>query len=101
MAISRMTIMGKGAIGLLYGSIAAETLGADAVEYVMDDARFERHTHDRLKNRTEAPASSPASAQARRARPSFSSLPSRPPAWMPRSTRRPRSLAPTRASCRC
>lgn len=49
MAISRMTIMGKGAIGLLYGSIAAETLGADAVEYVMDDARFERHAHDRLK----------------------------------------------------
>ena len=49
MAISRMTIMGKGAIGLLYGSIAAKTLGADAVEYVMDDARFERHAHDRLK----------------------------------------------------
>ena len=46
MSISRMTIMGKGAIGLLYGSIAAAHAGADAVEYVMDDAHFERHAHD-------------------------------------------------------
>ena len=48
MSISRMTIMGKGAIGLLYGSIAAAHAGVDAVEYVMDDARFERHAHDEL-----------------------------------------------------
>lgn len=43
MAIERMAIVGKGAVGLLYGSIAAAHLDAGAVTYVMDDARFERH----------------------------------------------------------
>lgn len=47
MAIERMAIVGKGAVGLLYGSIAAAHLDAGAVTYVMDDARFERHQHDR------------------------------------------------------
>lgn len=47
MAIERMAIVGKGAVGLLYGSIAAAHLDAGAVTYVMDDARFERHRHDR------------------------------------------------------
>ena len=47
MAIERMAIVGKGAVGLLYGSIAAAHLDAGAVTYVMDDARFERHRRDR------------------------------------------------------
>ena len=49
MTINRMTIIGRGAIGLLYGSIAAATLGNDAVEYVMDDARFARHEGEQIR----------------------------------------------------
>lgn len=49
MGINRMTIIGRGAIGLLYGSIAAATLGSDAVEYVMDDERFERHAREQIR----------------------------------------------------
>lgn len=48
MAIERMAIIGKGAVGLLYGSIAAKHLGTDAVTFVMDDARFERHRGDHV-----------------------------------------------------
>ena len=43
MAIEKVAIIGKGAIGLLYGSVIAQNVGANSVEYVMDDARFERH----------------------------------------------------------
>lgn len=46
MSIERVAIIGKGAVGLLYGSIAAEHLGADAVTFVMDDARYERHRNE-------------------------------------------------------
>lgn len=49
MTINRMTIIGRGAIGLLYGSIAAATLGNDAVEYVMDNARFARHEGEQIR----------------------------------------------------
>lgn len=49
MTINRMTIIGRGAIGLLYGSIAAATLGNDAVEYVMDDDRFARHEGEQIR----------------------------------------------------
>lgn len=49
MTINRMTIIGRGAIGLLYGSIAAATLGSDAVEYVMDAERFARHEGEQIR----------------------------------------------------
>lgn len=43
MAIERAAIIGRGAVGLLYGSLIERSLGPDAIEFVMDDARFERH----------------------------------------------------------
>ena len=49
MQIDKVAFIGKGGVGLLYGSMIARALGADAVEYVMDDARFERHASDQLK----------------------------------------------------
>lgn len=46
MDIQHAAIIGKGAVGLLYGSLIAQNIGPDAVEYVMDDARFERHRNE-------------------------------------------------------
>lgn len=46
--INKVAFIGKGGVGLLYGSMIAQALGDDAVEYVMDDARFERHAGDAL-----------------------------------------------------
>ena len=46
MQINKVAFIGKGGVGLLYGSMIARALGDDAVEYVMDDARFERHAND-------------------------------------------------------
>ncbi|MBM6774177.1 ketopantoate reductase family protein [Olsenella profusa] len=43
MAIERVAIIGRGAVGLLYGSLIEKNLGPDAVEFVMDDARYARH----------------------------------------------------------
>ena len=48
MQINKVAFIGKGGVGLLYGSMIARALGNDAVEYVMDDARFERHANDAL-----------------------------------------------------
>ena len=48
MQINKVTFVGKGGVGLLYGSMIAKALGNDAVEYIMDDARFERHANDAL-----------------------------------------------------
>ncbi len=48
MQINKVTFIGKGGVGLLYGSMIAQALGNDAVEYVMDDTRFERHAGDAL-----------------------------------------------------
>ena len=42
MSIKKAAIIGKGAVGLLYGSIIERSMGPDAVEFVMDDARYER-----------------------------------------------------------
>lgn len=47
MQINKVAFIGKGGVGLLYGSMIAKALGND-VEYVMDDARFERHAGDAL-----------------------------------------------------
>lgn len=43
MRIEKAAIIGKGAVGLLYGSLIARNIGPDAVEYVMDDDRLARH----------------------------------------------------------
>lgn len=43
MAIERVAILGRGAVGLLYGSLIEKNLGPRAVEYVMDDERYARH----------------------------------------------------------
>lgn len=48
MSIENVAFIGKGAVGLLYGSMMARALGNDAVTYVMDDERFERHAGDAL-----------------------------------------------------
>ena len=48
MRIDKVTFIGKGGVGLMYGSIMARHLGDDAVEYVMDDARYERHAGDEI-----------------------------------------------------
>lgn len=42
----RVAIVGKGALGLLYGSFIVSTCGNDAVTYVMDPERLARHAHD-------------------------------------------------------
>ena len=49
MGIQDVAIVGKGAVGLLYGSIAAAHLGAEHVQYVMDEERLARHAADALK----------------------------------------------------
>lgn len=43
MAIDNVAIVGRGALGLLFGSVIAENLGVDAVSFVMDDERYARH----------------------------------------------------------
>lgn len=48
MHIKKAAIIGKGAVGLLYGSLIARNIGTDAVEYVMDDDRLSRHAEDAL-----------------------------------------------------
>lgn len=40
MHIEKVAFIGKGGIGLLYGSMMAKALGNGIVEYVMDDERF-------------------------------------------------------------
>ena len=68
MQINKVAFIGKGGVGLLYGSMIAKALGNDAVEYVMDDARFERHSPS-----TASPARSSPSAPARQRPPIWSS----------------------------
>lgn len=48
MGIRRAAIVGRGAVGLLYGSVIERSLGPDAVEYVMDDTRYARHEGERV-----------------------------------------------------
>lgn len=47
--IEKAAIIGKGAVGLLYGSLIASNIGPDAVEFVMDDQRFRRHSDDKIR----------------------------------------------------
>lgn len=44
--IKSVAIIGMGALGLLYGEQIQGALGRDAVTFVMDEARFERHKED-------------------------------------------------------
>ena len=44
--IKKTAIIGMGALGLLYGEQIQKALGKDAVTFVMDEARFERHKDD-------------------------------------------------------
>lgn len=46
MADPHIAIIGKGALGMLYGSMAADALGEDAVTFAMDPARLARHAGD-------------------------------------------------------
>lgn len=46
MSIRKVVIVGKGALGLLYGDIISRHLGPDAVCYLMDDARADAHAGD-------------------------------------------------------
>ena len=48
MQIERVAIVGRGAVGLMYGSIMAEHLGTDAVIFAMDDERFYRHAGEQV-----------------------------------------------------
>lgn len=48
MHIDTVAIVGRGAVGLMYGSIMAEHLGADAVVFAMDDERFRRHAGEQV-----------------------------------------------------
>lgn len=42
----RIAIVGKGALGMLYGSMAQDALGEDAATFAMDPARLARHAGD-------------------------------------------------------
>ncbi len=48
MSIERVAIIGKGAVGILYGTIIEQNLGPGSTEFVMDDERFERHRADQI-----------------------------------------------------
>ena len=41
--IETVHIVGMGALGMLYGSLIARTLGSGCVRFVMDDDRYARH----------------------------------------------------------
>lgn len=41
-----IAIIGKGALGLLFGNMAQEHLGADHIRFVMDDDRYQRRKDD-------------------------------------------------------
>ena len=48
MAIENVTIVGKGALGLLFGQAIVRARGAQAVCYLMDDMRYERHAGETI-----------------------------------------------------
>ncbi len=48
MGIEKVAVIGKGAVGLLYGSMIEKALGAGSVEFVMDDERYARHVGDNV-----------------------------------------------------
>lgn len=72
MQINKVAFIGKGGVGLLYGSMIARALGNDAVEYVMDDAVLSVMRTTRSPS-TASPAISRPSVPARRRPPIWSS----------------------------
>ena len=46
MEIKTVAIVGMGALGLLYGEAIAKACGREAVRFVMDEERYERHKND-------------------------------------------------------
>lgn len=46
MEIKTVAIVGMGALGLLYGEAIAKACGSEAVRFVMDAERYERHKND-------------------------------------------------------
>ena len=46
MEIKTVAIVGMGALGLLYGEAIAKACGNEAVRFVMDEVRYERHKND-------------------------------------------------------
>ncbi len=48
MAIERVAIIGRGAVGLLYASLIEKNLGHSAVSFVMDGERYERHANESI-----------------------------------------------------
>ncbi len=49
MEIKSVAIVGMGALGMLYGEAMVKACGRDAVRFVMDAARYERHKNDVYK----------------------------------------------------
>ena len=43
--MKKVSIIGMGALGLLYGSIIAKNCGTECVDYILDDTRYEKY-HD-------------------------------------------------------
>ncbi len=48
MGIDKVAFIGKGALGLMYGSMIEDALGPGHVQFVMDDAHFERHAGEKV-----------------------------------------------------
>lgn len=46
--ITKVSIIGMGALGLLYGSHIVKHLGMDAVDFIMDDKRFEKYKNQKF-----------------------------------------------------
>lgn len=46
-AIEHVSIVGMGALGMLFGNIIAKHIGSEQVSYIMDNERYERHKDER------------------------------------------------------
>lgn len=46
--ITKVSIIGMGALGLLYGSHIAKHLGIDAVDFIMDEERFKKYENQKF-----------------------------------------------------
>ena len=42
--MNKISIMGMGALGILYGSLISDNCGSRCVNYIMDDARYEKYS---------------------------------------------------------
>ena len=44
MAINKVSIVGMGSLGLIFGGILFDSIGRENVEFVMDKERFEKYS---------------------------------------------------------